>query len=173
VRAEQLLLLELIVQRVRGTSPAQLERGGVVQDAAGGQHVVRAGVDEERRRRQLVAAIAGPRRPVRLQDVFLVVHVAAGDPPRVRGLEVHAQQLFAALRAVRILAGEVQAAAEGGVRRRENAQRGKAGRVEAVRGNAAEDAAVLETSARVGGAARQAGGVITDIRERIAAAVDA
>ena len=69
--------------------------------------------------------------------------------------------------------GEVQAAAEGGVRRRENAQRGEAGRIEPVRGNPAEHAAVLETAARVGGAARQAAGVITNVRERIAAAVDA
>src|SRR6185436_6491882 len=117
--------------------------------------------------------VAGPRRPVRLQDVFLVVHVAAGDPPGVGGLEVHAQQLFAALGAVRILAREVQAAAAREVRLREDAQGAEAGRVEPVRGNPAEDAAVLETAARVGGAARQAGAVIANVREWTAAAVDA
>ena len=89
------------------------------------------------------------------------------------GLEVHAQQLFAALRAVRILAREVQAAAAREVRLRENAQCGEAGRIEPVRGNPAEHAAVLETAARVGGAARQAAAEITNVRERIAAAVDA
>ena len=49
----------------------------------------------------------------------------------------------------------------------------EAGRIEPVRGNPAEDAAVLETAARVGGAARQAGAEITNEGERIAAAVHA
>jgi hypothetical protein len=71
-----------------------------------------------RGRRQLIAAVAGPRRPVRLQDVFVVVHVPASDPPRAGGLEVHTQHLFAALRAVRVLAREVQAAAAREVRLR-------------------------------------------------------
>ena len=173
VRTEQLLLLELIVQRVLGASPAHFERRAVVQDAGRGQHVVRAGVHEQRRRRELVAAVAGPRRAIRLQDVFPVVHVAAGDPPTVRGLEVHAQQLFAALGAVRILAREVQAAAAGEIRRRENAERGQAGRIEPVLGNPAEDAAVLETAARVGRAARQSALVVTNVRVRVAAAVHA
>ena len=56
---------------------------------------------------------------------------------------------------------------------RENAQSGQAGCIEPARGNPAEDAAVLETAARVGRAARQAGGVISNEGERIAAAVDA
>ncbi len=56
---------------------------------------------------------------------------------------------------------------------RENVQRGEAGRIEPVRGNPAEHAAVLETAARVGGAARQAGAEITNVGERVAAAVHA
>ena len=173
IRTEQLLPLELVVQRIGRAPPTELERRRGVQRPGRGEHVVRAGVQEERRGRELVAAIAGPRRPVGLQDVFPVVHVAAGDAPGAGRLEVHAQQLFAALRAVRILAGEVQAAAAREVRLRENVQRREAGRIEPVRGNPAEDPAVLETSARVGGAARQTGAEVTDVRERSAAAVNA
>ena len=111
---------------------------------------------EQRRRRELVAAVAGPGRPVGLQDVLVVVHVAAGDPPVVRRLEVHPQQVFTALRAVGILAREVEAAAAREVRRREDVQRVDARRVEAVRRNPPEDAAVLEAAAGIGRAARQA-----------------
>src|SRR5213078_1852121 len=66
-----------------------------------------------------------------------------GDPPLVRRLEVHAQQVFASRRLVGNLAGEVQAAAAREIRGRENVQRG------------------------------EAGGVITDVRERTAAGVHA
>ena len=173
VGTEQLLLLELEVQRIRGASPADLEGRTGIQDARRGEHVVRAGVHEERRGRELIAAVAGPRRPVRLRDVFPVLHVPAGHSPFVGWLEVHAQQIFTARRAVRDLAREVQAAAPREIRVGENTQRSEAGSVEPARGNPAEDAAVLETATRVGRAAWQAGGEITDIRERSAAAVDA
>src|SRR5439155_12458211 len=66
-----------------------------------------------------------------------------------------------------------QAAAPREIRVGENTQRSEAGCVEAVRGNPAEDAAVLEKAARVGGAAWKARAEITNVGERTAAAVHA
>ena len=61
--------------------------------------------------------------PYACSDVFLVVHVAAGDPPLVGRLEVHAQQIFTALGDWSgILAGEVEAAAARRSSVREDAQ---------------------------------------------------
>ena len=173
VLPEQRVELQIVVQRVRGAAPAQLERRGGIQHAGRREHVVRARVDEQRGRRELVAAVARPGRPVGLQDVLVVVHVAAGDPPVVRRLEVHPQQVFTALGAVGILALKVEAAAARVVRRREDVQRVDARCVEAVRRNPPEDAAVREAAAGIGGAAREARGGVADVRERVAAAVHA
>src|SRR4029079_19206889 len=112
-------------------------------------------------------------RAVGLDDVFLRVHVAARDAPVVVQLVIHAQQVFTARRVVRRLADEVDARASGEVRRREHVERCDTGRVEPARRNAPENAAILEAAAGVGRAARQAGGVVPDVRERVAGAVDA
>src|SRR5690606_41747302 len=61
-----------------------------------------SGVAEQHRRRQLVAAVARPRRAVRLQQVLGRLHVAAGDAPLVGRLVVEPQEVFTARRAVRV-----------------------------------------------------------------------
>ena len=172
-RAEQVRVLELIIQRVGRASPTELEGRRRVQDAGRGEHVVRAGVHEEHRHREVVAAVAGPRGAVRLQDVFLVLHVTASDAPIVRRLEVHSEQVFAARRAVGVLARVVEAGAAREVRLRVNVESGDAGRVQPVRGDPAEHAAVSEAAAGVGGTTRKPGREIADVGERVAAGVDA
>src|SRR5437667_448652 len=86
-----------------------------------------------------------PALPVRPADVWIVVTFAAGVPPGVGPLEVHAQLVFAPRRLVGILAREVQAPAAGEIRVPENVRCGEAVGTEPVCGNPAGDAAVRET----------------------------
>src|SRR6185503_480622 len=130
-------------------------------------------MDELDGRRELVAAVAGPGRAVGLEYVFLGVHVAPGEPPLVRGLEVQPKEVLAARRAVRVLAREVDPAARGEVRRRVDVQDVEAGGVEAALRDAAQHAAVLEAAPRVRGRAGQARLVVTDVGEGVAAGVHA
>ncbi len=100
VGAPQRVELQVVVEGVVGATPAHLHRGRVVDHAGGRQHVVGTGMDELHRRRQLVAAIAGPGRAVRLQDLLLRVHVPARHAPVVGDLVVHAEQVLTTRRAV-------------------------------------------------------------------------
>src|SRR5205814_7943521 len=88
-------------------------------------------------------------------------------------LEVHAEQVLTSRPAVWNLAREVQSAAARKIWHREDGERREPRSIDPVRGNPAEDTAVLEAPACVGGAARQAGAEILDVRERVAAAVHA
>ena len=90
-----------------------------------------------------------------------------------RGLEVHPEQILAPRRLVGHLAREVQAAATREVSGGKDVQRGETRSIQAVRRNPAEHAAVLETAGRVARTAWQPGGEVANVRERIAAAVDA
>src|SRR6185369_8213330 len=128
---------------------------------------------EQRRDRQLVAAVAGPGRAVGLDDVLLRVHVAASDAPVLRHLVVHAQQVFTARRLVGHLARVVETGAAGEVGGREDVEDAQAGLIEAAGGNLTEDAAVLEAAPRIGRAAGKPALVVANVRERVAAGVDA
>ena len=178
VRPVQLLGVHHVVERVVGLADAHLERGRVVEDTRGAQHPVLAGVLEEHVHRDLVAAVAGPGSAVRLGRVVLGVHVAAGDAPLVRGLEVQSDQVRTRCVTVRGLARVVDAAAGRVVRRGEEVESGEAGTIEAALGNPAQDAAVREARPLVARAAapgrvRLCELIVADVGVRVAAVVDA
>ena len=107
--------------------------------------------------------------------VVLRVHVAAGEAPVVRGLEV---QRGAGPRGAAGCSGSWLVKLMPLVRREvrvgvDARGRCRPGLVEAALGDAAQHAAVLEAAARVGGGAGQARLVVTDVGERVAVVVDA
>ena len=145
-RPEQVLGLEIVGERVAGGPHAHLDRRRGVEDAGGREHPVPAGKRVGDRHRELVAAAARPRGAVGLQLDVAVVHVAAGEAPVVRGLEVQPDQVLPPRPVARHLARVVDAAAGREVGQGVDVEGGQAVRIEAVLGDPAEDAAVLRSS---------------------------
>ncbi len=166
------VVADRVAERVVPAAHRDLQRRRVAEDAGRRCQPVAPRDVRDHVERVHVAADRPAADAVGQLGLVRVEHVPAGEPPVVPHLVVHPDHRLVQRRARRRLALVVVAHLPGRVGLGEDAQRGERRRVEAVRRDLAQHAAVLEAPGRVRRAAGEPRRVVADVGVQVAVRVD-